>query len=142
MDYTDLQLDNKVKKIIDDSPALNVSRVSKLVGISHTGFNKAIEKGTMRVFDFLKLCAALEHSVLDFIPEYPTFDENGDLIFTVSEGGNSGKSNSDTSPKVIQLKNELIEKQDMIIQLMTKVSELEKENLQLKNDLASASSKS
>jgi len=136
MDFTDLQLDNRVKKFIKETRGLNVNNVSKQVGMSQTGFNKSLEKGTLRLFDFIKLCAALEKSVLQFIPERPRFDENGELFFEVDEKASSTlKPNKAEPKKLSELKDDLIKKQDTIIKLLEKVNQLEKENSKLKGSI-------
>lgn len=136
MDFTDLQLDSSVKKIIKETRGLNVNNVSKQVGMSQTGFNKSLEKGTLRLFDFIKLCAALEKSVLQFIPEHPKFDEEGELMFEIGgKAASSPKTVQAESKKLNAMKDDLIKKQDTIIQLLEKVNQLEKENSELKSSM-------
>ena len=85
MKVTDLQLGSQIREVIQNTRGLNMSYVSKQIGMTQAGFSKSLEKDSLKVLDFLKLCAILEKPLNYFIAGNPSLDEDGNLIIIKEE---------------------------------------------------------
>ena len=76
IEWSDLQIKKKLLKIMEHSSDIDFPTIANHLDISPSEFEKALDKGTLSLLDFLKTCSFLQKSTLLFIPEYPYIKNN------------------------------------------------------------------
>jgi len=135
MEVIDLQVDEKIKKILKDHYKLNMKGLAEQIGFTQTGLKKALDKETLKLTDFLKICAVLKTSILHFLPEFVELDEEGNLLVTVEADTGNTELTKEQKGEIEELKGKLIEKQEDLIGLLKELNTVQSENQELKNKL-------